>query len=76
MNKAELLQAFQYAPNHPLWGAVMQTLANYRERCVILAKDPRLTDKETNQALGGVSVLDDFRAELDTQVKRSRKEED
>jgi hypothetical protein len=75
LNKTERLDAFRHAPEHPLWKAVMDELAIYREICVQKATDPTLSAKETDFTLGGVNVLDTFRMELEARMKQSRKDD-
>lgn len=74
LNRAERLDAFRYAPEHPLWKAILDELNMFQALCVAKATDPTLTDKETFYALGGTGVLDDFRLELEARQKESLKD--
>lgn len=64
MTTEEIDEAFQFAPAHPLWRAVMLVAAEFRETCVQISTDPELSERESNMALGGVAVMDNWIAEL------------
>ena len=64
LSDEDLREAFAYAPNHPLWIAVMQIAESFREACVIVATEPDLSEKETNASIGGVATMDDWIDEL------------
>ncbi len=76
LNEEDLLEAFQYAPNHPLWQAIIQLAETFREACIMIATDPDLTEKESNMTLGGVATMDDWVAELyaKANLQRSKRE--
>jgi len=75
MKMEEVLYALRHAPEHPLWGAVMEVVAAYREEAVQRAKDPVLTDKETNIALGAVTACDEIRENLESLLAKSRRDD-
>lgn len=69
--KAERMDAFRYAPEHALWGAVMDELSILRERHVLMATDADISDKHTHMELGIVQGLDEFRQQLEDVRKAS-----
>lgn len=75
LTKTERLDAFRHAPEHPLWKAVMDELAIYREICVRRSTDPSISEKETNIVLGAILGFDDFKLDLEARMKQSRKDD-
>ena len=75
LNDEDLAEAFAYAPDHPLWKAIMCVAEAFREQCVFVSTDPDLSDKETNMALGGVSVMDDWIQEMERRAAMQGKVE-
>jgi len=72
---AAVLDGLRYAPDHPLWAAVLAVIADYREEAVQRAKDPTLSDKEGNIAIGAVTGADEIKENLERLVSESRKDD-
>ncbi len=73
-NKAGRMDALRYAPDHPLWGAVMDEIEILKGTHVLIACDPELTDKRTHVELGIIQGLEEFRQQLQDVMKESRTE--
>lgn len=76
MNKAELREALSGAEHDPVYRAVVELLAEFREECVETAKDMALLDKAQWAALGAVMSCDDFKEELAAQVRKASEAEE
>jgi hypothetical protein len=76
MNKEEMREAFAGAGNDELYQAVLELLAEFREECVQTAKDLTLPDKVCWASVGAVAACDDFKAELEAQVRKAAEDEE
>ena len=76
MNKAQMVEVFAGARNDPLWLALQEVLAEFREELVAAAVDalnsPQpAAERWEHVALGGVNAIDDLKKELETQIEKA-----
>ena len=71
MNKNERLDAFRYAPDHPLYRAFMEMLEEHIQAAALEGVDPELSDREVHMSDGGAAALTAFVEDVEDLVKEA-----